>query len=487
MLTFFKMLFLSIILQNVQLQETIDKKEVCYEGYGCFDVNPPFGSTNIRPVGFLPESPLKISTFFTLYTRENPSGELISLKEISSCFNPKHATKMIVHGFMQDGKVKWIKDMKDAFLRLDYFNVIGIDWSRGNRFPYTQAVANARVVGVDIAKLIEELVYKTGANLEDFHLIGHSLGGPVSGYAGERLNGKLGRITGLDSAGPYFEYTDNRVKLDSSDAKFVDLIHTDGSPTYKLGFGLLEPAGHVDFYPNGGYNQPNCPQITGKVFNAIFNAVTLNAGSIPEDSGCSHFSAHRFYTDSIENQNCSYLAFSCKSKEDFDQGKCLKCSDKGCNKMGYWASPSKETGSLYLNTQGAVNYPYCKFNYQIQLYSNNLSSMKQTCGKLTVVLKNSQSESNTQTIEDSFYTFNKDFISSHLVSLNSAMAGNIESISLYFKKRTNPITSWLYDNEWSFKYLDVFDAYKQKKFRFCPVNETIKNEETVEFLPCNQN
>ena len=32
---------------------------------------------------------------------------------------------------------------------------------------------------------------------------------------------------GLDRAGPYFSYTDPEVRLDPSDARFVDVIHTD--------------------------------------------------------------------------------------------------------------------------------------------------------------------------------------------------------------------------------------------------------------------
>ena len=64
--------------------------------------------------------------------------------------------------------------------------------------PYTAAVENARPTGAHIAELIEFLVAQTGAKLEDFHIIGHSLGGHVAGFAGKSIKtGKVGRITGL--------------------------------------------------------------------------------------------------------------------------------------------------------------------------------------------------------------------------------------------------------------------------------------------------
>ncbi|GFR28891.1 hypothetical protein TNCT_542861, partial [Trichonephila clavata] len=50
----------------------------------------------------------------------------------------------------------------------------------------------------------------------------------IAGYAGERLP-NLGRITGLDPAGPYFRNVANNVKLDTSDATFVDVIHSNPS------------------------------------------------------------------------------------------------------------------------------------------------------------------------------------------------------------------------------------------------------------------
>ena len=41
----------------------------------------------------------------------------------------------------------------------------------------------------------------------------------------------------LDPAGPYFENTEPIVRLDPTDADFVDAIHTDGTWTIQLGLG----------------------------------------------------------------------------------------------------------------------------------------------------------------------------------------------------------------------------------------------------------
>lgn len=58
---------------------------------------------------------------------------------------------------------------------------------------------------------------------------------------------------GLDPAGSYFSYTDPVVRLDPSDARFVDVIHTDAGL-----LGTSQNVGDVDFYPNGGSKQPGC-------------------------------------------------------------------------------------------------------------------------------------------------------------------------------------------------------------------------------------
>lgn len=54
--------------------------------------------------------------------------------------------------------------------------------------------------------------------------------------------------------------TSNRLnKLDPSDARFVDVLHTNA-----LAQGKVEICGHVDFYMNGGFSQPGCRRESSK-------------------------------------------------------------------------------------------------------------------------------------------------------------------------------------------------------------------------------
>ena len=63
---------------------------------------------------------------------------------------------------------------------------------------------------------------------------------------------------GLDAASPYYEFRPPVVRLDATDAEFVDAMHTDTKTIYIKGFGIEQRSGQVDTYPNGGYEQPNC-------------------------------------------------------------------------------------------------------------------------------------------------------------------------------------------------------------------------------------
>lgn len=105
-----------------------------------------------------------------------------------------------------------------------------------------------------VGRQVELLCEAANATVGSFHLLGHSLGGHVVSFAGKYLKGAVGRITGLDPAGPSFQGYPANARLDSSDALFVDVIHTDSNR-----LGMWQTVGHVDFYPNGGVaEQPGC-------------------------------------------------------------------------------------------------------------------------------------------------------------------------------------------------------------------------------------
>lgn len=89
--------------------------------------------------------------------------------------------------------------MKELLLREDS-NVVIVNWIGGAGPPYTQAVANTRLVGAMTARLAYQLIEVGGINPAKMHCIGHSLGAHTCGYVGytlrQRYEYNLGRITG---------------------------------------------------------------------------------------------------------------------------------------------------------------------------------------------------------------------------------------------------------------------------------------------------
>lgn len=108
------------------------------------------------------------------------------------------------------------------------------------------------------------------------------------------------RITGLDPAGPgfYNPQVYNFFKpISSKDAKFVDIIHSDGSI-----YGTTIRSGSADFYPNGGFMMPGC---------AIVSTIVDPMSSI-----CNHNRAVDYFAESVENP-IAFVAVAAKSFHAF--------------------------------------------------------------------------------------------------------------------------------------------------------------------------
>ncbi|XP_017116518.1 inactive pancreatic lipase-related protein 1 isoform X2 [Drosophila elegans] len=207
-------------------------------------------------------------------------------QEMAEKFNPDLDTKILVHGWKSSTMSNSIQSIRGAYIERGQVNVFAINWKdQADNIYYLTPARYTVQVGRAVAKLIDLLVEEKDADPQRIHLIGHSLGAHIMGYAGSYTKYRVNRITGLDPARPAFEdCIGPENHLDDTDADFVDVIH---SCAGYLGF--RKPIGMVDFYPNGGGPpQPGCKELS-----QIF-------------TGCSHGRSYEYYAESINSPKGFY-------------------------------------------------------------------------------------------------------------------------------------------------------------------------------------
>ena len=227
---------------------------------------------------------------------------------------------VLIHGFGSRWDSDWwngvpLETMKKMIFENDprkNLAVLIVDWKEGASLvlldaegSYNKAVANTRYIGLATERYIQCL-QSNDPNIE-VHCIGHSLGAHVCGFLANEMESSTGskllRVTGLDPAGPQFttrlqpgtlhieplKSTPRDERLDETDAKVVDIIHTDGNQ-----WGTMIPIGDIDFY-------------VGKSLE------TLGTKQAACESGdlCDHSKAYDLFSKSLE----SHFETGDKSKE----------------------------------------------------------------------------------------------------------------------------------------------------------------------------
>ncbi|XP_043269843.1 uncharacterized protein [Venturia canescens] len=240
-------------------------------------------------------------TFF-LYTRNNPfdgeeirvNGTWSNLNEMN--YSKNYPTKIIIHGYNSDMQLDSLVDIRIEYLKKEPANLIAVDWHRLAVGPcYPVAVHNVPHVGDCLAQLIERL---RDAGTTNIHVIGFSLGAHVPAFSANVLKPyKIPRITGLDPAMPLFVTVGNDGKLDAGDAEFVDVFHTNAFIQ-----GKVETSGHIDFYMNGGINQPGCWQKQNPF-------------------GCNHHRSAAYFAESI-NTRIGFWGWPCPGLVAYLLGLC---------------------------------------------------------------------------------------------------------------------------------------------------------------------
>ncbi|ODM93289.1 Pancreatic triacylglycerol lipase [Orchesella cincta] len=338
----------------------------CFDELGCVENSEEWFHILHRPISLLPFDREVVNTRFILYTKNTTDEpKMVTANKtalLEANFNPKLPTKFIVHGFIDTGFSSWVIKMAQSLVKERDYNVLAVDWGAGSLPLYTQATANARLVGLEVGYLINYLKKHLDVDPADVHVIGHSLGAHIAGYAGERVEG-LGRITGLDPAEPYFQNMPEFVRLDPGDAKLVDTIHTDSRSILLLGYGMSQPCGHLDFYPNDGFQQPGC-EITDVPLNLI-QAKGLNPLEVAQREviACNHNRAIYYFLESITNK-CQYIGHACDNYRSYLKGECYACGHDGsmCAIMGldadkYHNVVNRTLVKFYVST--SKNPPYC--------------------------------------------------------------------------------------------------------------------------------
>lgn len=366
-----------------------------------------------------PESPLTINPRFPVFTKHNrylpkfiDINRPLEVKSVG--INPKGTIYFIVHGYIDTGDKPWIQDMMNALLDHDRYgksSVVVVDWGRGSRPPYTQAVANIRLVGVMTAHIIH-LIYEELhlRNLDNVHLIGHSLGAHLSGYAGHELSRgfglNLGRITAMDPAEPLFTDTDPIVRLDRNDAQYVDVIHTDILPIIRGGLGMPKAIGHVDFYPNGGSNNPGCDESIDRFIIQMNNSFV---DGMQQLLSCNHMRSYQYMTESILSK-CPFMAVTCETYQDFREGRCFHCDGEDgshCLKFGLESYQSYKAlaGMSVMNSGNPIKaylmtnarQPFCATHYKITIVTSGSVDSISHGGELGLIMVKIKSNTNSET------------------------------------------------------------------------------------------
>lgn len=97
-----------------------------------------------------------LPAILNIFKKKRP---IIELSESWTDFHRLSDTRVAINWYRKIGPLPFqVKDMRDELLKSNDVNVILVDWAGGSLPLYTQATANTRLVGMEIAYLINYLV-----------------------------------------------------------------------------------------------------------------------------------------------------------------------------------------------------------------------------------------------------------------------------------------------------------------------------------------
>ncbi|XP_077201520.1 lipoprotein lipase isoform X2 [Paroedura picta] len=432
-----------------------------------------------------------IESKFSLRKPEQPYEDTCYLvpgqdDSMTQCsFNHTSKTFVVIHGWTVTGLYEsWIaKLVKALFKREPDSNVIVVDWLDRASQHYTISASNTELVGKDLAKFVNWIEEQFDYSMNNVHLLGYSLGAHIAGIAGKLANKKISRITGLDPAGPNFEYANETRRLSPDDAAFVDVLHTYTRGSPDLSIGIQKPVGHIDIYPNGGSFQPGC-----KVSDTLLWLAEKGFKGFQEADQlvkCSHERSIHLFIDSLMHEEKPIMAYRCKSKEAFEKGLCLSCRKNRCNNLGYKVNKvrTRRTTKMYLKTRERA--PYKVFHYQVKIHFFATENMTRTNQPFLISLHGTEGDSKDISVTLPEVSTNKTF--SFLI-YTEVDIGDLLIVGLqWIKDSIFNLKDWWNTPEVAIQRVRVKSGETQKKLVFCSrdgISYLKKGEKAAEFVRC---
>jgi len=247
-----------------------------------------------------------------------------------------------IDGFLSNSTSPMTSLLRRSFVEAGGENTIIFDWSKlsgseqdvSNSLrmaaAYLTVLENVGPAGHRLAQFLELIEETKGIPLSRVTIVGGSLGAHIAGACGSYLRNKygeakLGRIVGLDPAGPFFSMqVDKDKRLHKGDAHFVEIYHSNRGT---LGDSEHD-TGDINVYLNGGNNQPGCAE-----------ADSANSGV------CSH--------------SYSFRVFNQAFNEDIEACPCVGDSECICNTCSYeCANPIRLGPVPPTNARGRYHLSY---------------------------------------------------------------------------------------------------------------------------------
>ncbi|XP_074602229.1 lipase member H-like [Brevipalpus obovatus] len=461
-----------------------EKDEVCYPQYGCFS-NEKYFDPQSRPLVEVPASPRAVNLSYELFTSKNPKNSINFqfddpdvLGTVSKVqFDPNAGTKFLIHGWgTKPLHFFWLWRLKDLLLHYEpSSNIFIVNWMKFVKSHTVQEnVVTTELIGRMIARMIRELKIPP----QNIHIFGNDMGAHIAGVIGTQFeNPKIARITGLDPSRNFFDHDFRSIRLDYSQADYVDTVNTDS------GFrGLGRNIGHINIFPNGGSNQIGCeeshwPKNLSKGAKYVKSVI------------CDHSRAFLLMMENWSNGtiDCEPIAYACDSYGRYERGSCTECGDKNqhCELLGLEKLPGRELPSPDEDTsyyiQTSDKSPFCVHHYRVKIMTKNPKRLQGilNIGLLDLDENVSIDLERMRGKEDEIY-------SSLFVHQKPLMEINQALVSFNATKTSSTDELWI--EKIHFKLMSTLSEEKKKKFSqiLCPKNpEDFVTDRPITFVKCD--